>query len=149
MSRVHANLEKKTFPVPNGIVTATVCSKSGKLPISGLCDKTLKTEYFAQGTTPTASCDVHYVGAICEYSGLPACEGCPFKVEGVAELHPSETLNTIQSEYSLAKSRMCPHNTDFYLKAGAQQTIAQQAAELEQRRAAAAAAAQAAAEGTN
>ena len=141
MSRIHADLEKKSFPVPNGIVTATVCSKSGKLPISGLCDGCLKTEYFAQGTTPTASCDVHYRGAICEYSGLPACEGCPFKVEGVTELHPSETLNTIQSEYNLAKSRMCPHNTEFYLTAGAQATIAQQSAELEQRRAAAAQAA--------
>ena len=145
MSRIHADKPNKSFPTPNGIVTATVCSKSGKLPISGLCDGTLRSEYFAQGTVPTASCDVHYVGAICEYSGLPACEGCPFKVEGVAELHPSETLNTIQSEYNLAKSRMCPHNTDFYLKPGSQAIIQQQAIELEQRRAAAQAALEAAA----
>ncbi len=145
MSRIHADLPNKAFPTPNGIVRATVCAKSGKLPISGLCDDCLKTEYFAQGTVPTASCDVHYVGAICEYSGLPACEGCPFKVEGITELHPSETLNTIQSEYNLSKSRMCPHNTDFYLKPGCQATIQQQALELEQRRAAAQAALEAAA----
>ena len=137
MSRVHAELPKKTFPMPNGIVTATVCSKSGKLPIQGLCDDCLKTEYFAQGTVPTASCDVHYVGSICEYCGLPACENCPFKVEGITELHPSETLNTIQSEYNLAKSRMCPHNTEFFLQPNAQAIIAQQAAELEAARAAA------------
>ncbi|MBR3040063.1 MAG: PBP1A family penicillin-binding protein [Lachnospiraceae bacterium] len=137
MSRVHAELPKKTFPMPNGIVTATVCSKSGKLPIQGLCDGCLKTEYFAQGTVPTASCDVHYVGSICEYCGLPACENCPFKVEGITELHPSETLNTIQSEYNLAKSRMCPHNTEFFLQPNAQAIIAQQAAELEAARAAA------------
>ncbi|MBR4580733.1 MAG: transglycosylase domain-containing protein [Lachnospiraceae bacterium] len=153
MSRIHADLPNKSFPTPNGIVTATVCSKSGRLPIAGLCDGCLKSEYFAQGTVPTASCDVHYAGAICEYSGRPACEGCPFKVEGVTELHPSETVNTIQSEYNLAKSRMCPHNTEFYLQPGAQAIIAQQSLELEQRRAAAlaaleaAAAAQAAAEG--
>lgn len=142
MSRVHAELPKKSFPMPNGIVTATVCSKSGKLPIPGLCDACLKTEYFAQGTVPTASCDVHYVGSICEYSGLPACENCPFKVEGITELHPSETLNTIQSEYNLAKSRMCPHNTEFFLQPNAQAIIAQQAAELEAARAAAIAAQQ-------
>ena len=110
-----------------------------------MCDGCLKTEYFAQGTVPTASCDVHYNGSICEYSGLPACENCPFKVEGVTELHPSETLNTIQSEYNLAKSRMCPHNTEFFLQPNAQAQIAAQAAELEQRRAAAQAAAEAAA----
>ena len=144
MSKIHADLPNKPFPTPNGIVTATVCSKSGKLPIPGLCDGCLKTEYFAQGTVPTASCDVHYAGAICEYSGQPACENCPFKVEGVTLLHPSETLNTIQSEYNLAKSRMCPHNTEFYLQPNASAVIAQQAAELEQRRAAAAAAAAAA-----
>ena len=137
MSRIHADLPNKSFPVPNGIVTATVCSQSGKLPISGLCDQCLKTEYFAQGTVPTASCDVHYVGDICEYCGLPACSGCPFKIEGVTELHPSETLNTIQSEYNLAKSRMCPHNTDFFLSPNASAIIAQQAAEIEERRAAA------------
>ena len=140
MSRIHTGKENKPFPTPNGIVRATVCAKSGKLPISGLCDNCLKTEYFAQGTVPTASCDVHYVGVICEYTGQPACEGCPFKVEGATELHPSETLNTIQSEYNLAKSRMCPHNTEFFLKPGAQGVIAQQSLELEQRRAAAQAA---------
>ncbi len=145
MSKVHADLPNKPFPTPNGIVTATVCAKSGKLPIPGMCDGCLKTEYFAQGTVPTASCDVHYNGSICEYSGLPACENCPFKVEGVTELHPSETLNTIQSEYNLAKSRMCPHNTEFFLQPNAQAQIAAQAAELEQRRAAAQAAAEAAA----
>lgn len=141
MSRIHSDLEKKSFPVPSGIVRATVCSKSGKLPIPGLCDGCLKSEYFAPGTVPTASCDVHYVGSICEYCGLPACANCPFKVEGVTELHPSETLNTIQSEYSLAKSRMCPHNTEFFLKPNAQAIIQQQMEELEQRRQAAAEAA--------
>ena len=49
MEQIHAELPSATFEVPDGIVTATVCSKSGKLPISGLCDGTLITEYFEEG----------------------------------------------------------------------------------------------------
>lgn len=93
MSRVHEDLPSKSFYVPSGIVTATVCSRSGKLPIPGLCDATLITEYFAEGTVPETTCDVHYQGTLCAYSGLPACMDCPFKQEGTFELplqeHPS------------------------------------------------------------
>ena len=64
MSKVHEDLPSQSFQVPSGIVTATVCSQSGKLPIPGLCDGTLKTEYFAEGTVPTESCDVHYQGMV-------------------------------------------------------------------------------------
>ena len=93
MSRVHEDLPSKSFYVPSGIVTATVCSRSGKLPVPGLCDATLITEYFAEGTVPETTCDVHYQGTLCAYSGLPACMDCPFKQEGTFELplqeHPS------------------------------------------------------------
>ena len=90
MSKVHEDLPSQSFQVPSGIVTATVCSQSGKLPIPGLCDGTLKTEYFAEGTVPTESCDVHYQGMVCPYSNLPACDTCPFKVEGVLTMTPVE-----------------------------------------------------------
>lgn len=90
MSKVHEDLPSQSFQVPSGIVTATVCSQSGKLPIPGLCDGTLKTEYFAEGTVPTESCDVHYQGMVCPYSNLPACDTCPFKVEGVLTMTPAE-----------------------------------------------------------
>ncbi len=86
MSRIHEELPSESFYTPSGIVTATVCSRSGKLPIPGLCDATLITEYFAEGTVPEATCDVHYQGILCAYSGLPACERCEFKQEGVFEL---------------------------------------------------------------
>ena len=86
MSRVHENLEYASFPTPGGLVTCTVCSKSGKLPIPGLCDAHLKSEIFAEDTVPTETCDVHYSGTVCAYSMLPACETCPFKTEGVFEL---------------------------------------------------------------
>ena len=38
MGRIHENLEYKDFTKPDGIVTATVCKKSGKLAVGGLCD---------------------------------------------------------------------------------------------------------------
>lgn len=86
MSRVHENLEYASFPTPGGLVTCTVCSKSGKLPIPGLCDAHLKSEIFAEDSVPTETCDVHYAGTVCAYSMQPACDTCPFKTEGVFEL---------------------------------------------------------------
>ncbi len=50
MSQIHEGLPSQSFSVPAGIVTATVCSRSGKIPIDGLCSGTARTEYFAEGT---------------------------------------------------------------------------------------------------
>ena len=90
MSKIHEELPNQSFNRPAGIVSATVCSKSGKLPISGICDATLKTEYFAEGTVPTDSCNIHYSGMVCAYSMLPATDECPFKVPGTLELNPDD-----------------------------------------------------------
>lgn len=151
MSRIHEDLPNKAFTMPNGIVTATVCSRSGKVPIVGLCDNTLTTDYFAANNVPTETCDVHYSGIICEYSGLVACENCPFKVNGVAELplveHPSIQSGSQVTDANGnvisqgASTNMCPHNVEFYLNPDYQNVINQQTVELEQRRQAAAAAA--------
>ena len=91
MARIHEGLPSESFQMPSsGLVQATVCARSGKLPIAGVCDGTLRSEFFAEGTVPTESCDVHYRGMICQYSNLPACEQCPFAVESVRELMPVE-----------------------------------------------------------
>ena len=150
MAQIHADLPNEAFPVPAGIVTATVCSKSGKLPIPGLCDATLTTEYFADGTIPTESCNVHYQGSICQYSNLPACEFCPFKVEGVLELTPVEDIS-LQAGSSTTtqvtnpdgtvstvavpanQTNTCPHNGEFFATPGYEATIEQQRAEIQQR----------------
>ena len=89
MSQIHADLEYKSFTMPSGIVTATVCSKSGRLPIAGVCDGCTKTEYFAEGTVPTEYCDVHVYSNICAYSGLTATEECPFKQTSIVENIPT------------------------------------------------------------
>lgn len=94
MGKIHENLEYRSFPMASGIVTAAVCSKSGKLPIEGVCDGCVITEYFAEGTVPTTTCDVHYYSNICAYSGLTATEECPFKQASIVEKIPDRLQDT-------------------------------------------------------
>lgn len=175
MSQIHADLPSESFTVPSGIVTATVCSRSGKLPIEGLCNGTLRTEYFADGTVPAETCDVHYAGQVCQYSNLPARELCPFKMEGVIELTPVEDVSLqsgsptasqiaptapeatgeegvegaegVEGETAApaAPTNLCPHDETFFATPGYEGTIEAQRAEIAQRNAEAAAAAAAAA----
>ncbi len=161
MSQIHEELPSESFTIPSGIVTATVCSRSGKLP-TALCEGTLRTEYFAEGTVPTDSCDVHYSGQICQYSLLPAREFCPFKVEGVLELTPVEdaslqsgspaaTTQVVNEDGTISEvpvpaqtTNLCPHDEVFFATPGYEEQINAQRAEINQRNAEAAAAAQAA-----
>ena len=88
MKRVHENLEYQDFTMPSDITTATVCKKSGKLAVGGLCDadprgSMIQTEYFAEGTVPTEYCDHHVNVTICAESGMLATEFCPNQISGV------------------------------------------------------------------
>ena len=88
MSRIHEGLSDPGFPQPDGIVTAQVCRKSGKLAIPGVCDADPRgcmvyTEYFAEGTVPTETCDHHYGATICTESNAPAGPYCPSVTKGV------------------------------------------------------------------
>ena len=83
METIHAEKELpyKEFDIPDSILTAKVCTKSGKLAITGICDKyeggsTVKTEYFAKGTVPTEYCDCHVKAIICLDTGFLATEQC-------------------------------------------------------------------------
>lgn len=82
MSRLHEGLEYREFQQPEGLTTATVCRKSGKLAVGGLCDadprgSMITSEYFANGTAPTDYCDHHVSATICAESGMLANEFCP------------------------------------------------------------------------
>ncbi|MBQ7615971.1 MAG: transglycosylase domain-containing protein [Butyrivibrio sp.] len=163
MEQVHKDLPYSSFTTPSGIVTATVCSRSGKQPIAGLCDGTLHSEYFEEGTVPTGSCDVHYAGTICAYDNLPASETCPFKAAGVFELTPevpaalqsgfvnytpansAYTTTTDEAGNTVTVLNQCHHTPEFMANP---ENAAQVASENEQLvQAAAAAAAAAAAQG--
>lgn len=166
MSRIHEDLPSQSFSVPSGIVTATVCSRSGKLPIEGLCNGTLRTEYFAEGTVPTETCNIHYAGPICNYCLLPATEFCPFKVDGVRELpliedasllsgSPNATTEVVNEDGSVSTvpaeqtGNICPHNMEFFANPDYEQIIAAQQNEINIRNAEAAAAAAQAAQAAN
>lgn len=176
MEEVHKELPDIGFsPQPADVVQATVCSRSGKLPIAGLCDGCCVTEYFAEGTVPTETCDVHFAGAYCLYSNLPATECCPFKAEGVIEMIPVEdpvlqpgsagvdengNLNpveivpttTIDPETGLEVpigTHFCPHTWEFMESPDAESTIQAQLVEMQMRAEAAANAAAEAAAAAN
>jgi penicillin-binding protein 1A len=88
MSRIHENLENKDFPKPDSVTSATVCAASGKLPIPGLCDGMMKSEYFAAGSTPTEYCNVHVAGEACVETGCLATDACPVHEYRVITLIP-------------------------------------------------------------
>ena len=83
MERIHADkqLAYKEFPMPDSILTATICTKSGLLAKAEVCDayeggSTVQEEYFAKGTVPTEYCDCHVIATICQDTGLLATEYC-------------------------------------------------------------------------
>lgn len=76
MGEIHEGLEDPGFPQPDGIKRYSVCKKSGKLAIDGVCPE-VKSEYFAEGTQPSETCDLHETAVICKDSGLLAGEYCP------------------------------------------------------------------------
>lgn len=148
MSEIHAELPNQSFSIPNGIVQAQICTQSGKLPIAGLCDVqgTVRTEYFAEGTVPTAACDVHYAGDVCAYSNLPASVDCPFKLPGVLTLPLTEDPSLLAGSTTITQNpdgtvttntppttNTCPHNAEFYANPDYPGIIEQQRAELLQR----------------
>ena len=84
MKRIHADLEYKNFERPKGIVSASICRESGKVPIAGTCDlcqkgNAIKSEYFATGTVPVDTCDHHVLLSICSETGMIANANCPIE----------------------------------------------------------------------
>lgn len=135
MSKIHENLPYQAFTMPSGITTCTVCSRSGKLPIAGLCDGHLKTEYFENGTQPTDLCDVHYSGSVCCADVLPASENCPFQIEGILELMPVEhesllrgstMVNADGTVTTASTTNMCQHTAEFFAQPDCDAILVQQ-----------------------
>lgn len=93
MTRIHEELENKDFEKPEDIIQVAVCSESGKLPVAGLCDcdqrgSCVVTEYFAKGTEPTESCDVHIMAKVCPVTGQLATDACYWPQEQVRVILP-------------------------------------------------------------
>lgn len=127
MKQIHENLPNQQFPVPEGIVKMEVCSQSGKLPVPGFCDGYIVSEYFAEGTEPTESCDIHYEGELCAYDHLPASPECPFKTYGRAQLPLVEDASLISGSTMVTENpdgtltyvtpptnNHCQHDASFF-----------------------------------
>lgn len=150
MGRVHENLPNEKFTVPGqGLVRATVCSKSGLLPIPGVCDGNTSTEYFAEGTVPTDSCSVHFQGLVCQYDGLPSTPECPFPAPSTTTLPLIEDPSLLEGSTMVVKNpdgtkttqapnttTHCMHDASFFATPGYEAVVEAQRLEIEQRNAA-------------
>lgn len=146
MSRIHENLPSQPFTTPQGIVRAQVCTVSGLLPIPGVC-QTTRGEYFADGTVPTDTCNIHYMGEICDYDQLPASPECPLKTTGLLTLPFVEDASLIEGSTTitqnpdgtqdvnvpLSSSPHCQHDAAFFANPDYESILAQQSWEITQR----------------
>lgn len=109
------------FPAPDSIVSAQVCSKSGKLAIDGICTNdpagsTIITEYFAKGTVPIDTCDVHQKYTLCNSSGLIATDNCPpeARVDKIYRIRPTDSIGyTYDTPYFVPDNlinNFCPNH---------------------------------------
>ena len=83
MEEISEGYEIKTeFEKPEGLKSASICTKCGKLVIGDLCENAVggscsRLEYFTAETLPKDSCDCHVRCRICKSSGMLAGDGCP------------------------------------------------------------------------
>ena len=77
-------LSNKKIEKPSSVVSASVCTVSGKAPTEA-CKTygSVLSEKFASGTVPTDTCDVHKTASICAATGKVATEFCPTVEERV------------------------------------------------------------------
>lgn len=81
MTEAHKNLEVKDIEAPSGLVRATICRESGKLPTEA-CAKDPRgdmtySELFIEGTVPSTFCDTHVEAKINTSNNKLATEFTP------------------------------------------------------------------------
>jgi penicillin-binding protein 1A len=82
MKEVHYGEGISNLLTDSTLTSCTICSKCGKLAVSGLCSDTVqgdmtREEMYIPGTEPTESCDCHEKVTICSASGDRAGSYCP------------------------------------------------------------------------
>jgi penicillin-binding protein 1A len=83
MSKAHAGLPVRSFPIPAGVTNVSVCKASGKLP-NGFCPADQQiSEIFVENKAPTEICDLHVQAEICAESGKLATPYCYTRITGV------------------------------------------------------------------
>lgn len=77
LQKAHTINNPKALPMPGGIVSVQVCSKSGLLPGENCPEETIITEYSRKDSIPTETCSIHEILYICPESGKLAGKYCP------------------------------------------------------------------------
>lgn len=119
-------LEGGYFEMTGGIYQTTICRKSGKLPNDncgndpgGNC---VVGEYFAEGTGPSGSCDVHTSVKVCKDSKKLPTEYCPNIVDLVCRVRPMDVTGaeaqgvTEDTEYAPPKDKCTIHTAEWESK---------------------------------
>ena len=85
MSKLHTGLQNRAILDGNAadynLIRVETCAVSGQLATDA-CRSDAKnrgtvTDYWAAGTAPTETCQMHVVGVVCAETGDPASEWCP------------------------------------------------------------------------
>ena len=104
MTRVHEGKEDPGFTKPADIEEVTICRKSGKLAIPGVCEydprgNATYTEYFARGTAPSETCDHHVSIEVCADSRQRPTQYCPRIVSRVIIKTPEGSKSQTDDSY--------------------------------------------------
>ena len=116
---------RKELADTSGLTSEKICTKCGKLAVSGLCDHTLQgdmtvKEWFVPGTEPTERCTCHVRLSICGDSGKLANTWCPLSSRDTGVYLTSGTAGTADEAYSaegIDKETTCDvhtHMQDFF-----------------------------------
>ena len=108
MSKIHQGLEKKEIldgnPSDYGLVRVTTCAVSGQLATEACRNDVMGygvvTDWWAKGTAPTVSCQMHSIQTVCADTDMPASEYCPNKVQrGVITIPSGHPLYNLLEKY--------------------------------------------------
>lgn len=80
MQKAHEKIPPHDFTSPGGIVSVTICTRSGKLPGPACPAEELATELFPEEAVPTQTCDRHVLAEVCAESGKLATPYCPARI---------------------------------------------------------------------
>jgi penicillin-binding protein 1A len=145
MKRVHENLPNASFEMPEGIVRARVCSKSGLLA-TDLCEQfgCAYEEMFDKDNVPEESCNLHYSGLVCAYCNRIATPNCPFATERTVELPLPEAPELVEGSTQIIEqedgtetyidpisSVYCVHTDEFFANPDYYNVIQQQQWEMQ------------------
>ena len=95
------------------IITEKVCATSGALPVEGKC-KSIITEYFAEGTAPTESCEVHLSVKLCDESHYKATKYCKETTTYHYKILDDGSIILIDADFELPsdfQEKNCPIHT--------------------------------------